>query len=422
MKIGLGSTTITPSLETPLAGYYYPRMPRGVHDDLHAKTLLIDNGQAQVVLVVCDLVMVPREVVGHVRQEIFEKFEIPAANVLISANHSHTGPACTAEYSHLLGSQMISSVEMAWNQRVEGSLFVGSKTESQLSHNRRYLMKDGTVITNPGFLNPQVVRPVGPIDPRVGVLYAEDAGGRPLMAWVNFPMHQDTVGGDLISADYSYFLAQTLAQSKGPEMVTLFTMGAAGDINHWDVGKPGPQRGFETAERLGKVLGADVLKAFHSLKPVPPAPMRAALETISLPLQQFSASEVAEARTLLATPPPENVDFTLARVKAKKIATIADHKGGDLHVEVQAIALGSLALVGIPGEPFVELGLQIIRESPFPQTYIVELANDNIGYIPTRKAFHDGGYEPTSSILQPGGGEKIASTAVSLLKRLSTAV
>lgn len=418
MKIGLGDITITPSLDTPLAGYYYPRRPRGIHDDLHAKALLIDKRNAQVVLVVCDLVMVPRDVVDYARERIQEECGIPPDHVLISANHSHTGPVMTPEYTRLLGRWIVDSVASALHRKVDASLFLGNEMERGLAFNRRYQMKDGTVVTNPGFLNPEVFGPVGPIDPRVGVLRATDAEGRPLMTWVNYAMHQDTIGGDLISADYSWFLAQTLARINGPDMVTIFTIAPAGNINHWDITRPGPQRGFDTAKNIGTVLGSAVLKACEQLEPVSSTPLKALSETIDLQLRKVMPSEIAASRKLLQTPPPPNVDFTLDRVNAKKIMAIGERNAEELHLEIQAISVGSVAFVGIPGELFVELGLEIVKESPFLHTYVLELANGNIGYIPTAKAFKEGGYEPTSSILMPSDGERIAEAAINLLRRL----
>lgn len=161
MKIGLGTVTITPSLDTPLAGYYYPRRPRGVHDDLHAKALLIDNESTQVVFVVCDLVMVPRGIVEYARNRTQAEFGIPSEHVLISANHSHTGPVMMAKYRSLLGCWIVDSVASALHRKVSASLSLGNQLERGNAHNRRYRLKDGAVMSNPGFLNPQVSGPVG---------------------------------------------------------------------------------------------------------------------------------------------------------------------------------------------------------------------------------------------------------------------
>jgi hypothetical protein len=315
----------------------------------------------------------------------------------------------------MLGHWIADSVQNAENDKQPAQLLETVEEEPSLPHNRRYLMKDGKVVTNPGFLNPNVVRPVGPIDPRLPVLTAETPQGRRMMTWVNYSMHQDTVGGVWISADFSYYLSRMLSIFQKPDITTIFTIGAAGDINHWDVQRPGPQRGFDTAKRLGEVLGADVLKAYTHLRPVDSDRIRAMSFTLTLPLQNVTHNDVQRAGQILSVPPPPNVDFTLDRVWATKVMKIHDSNEANLSAEVQVLSIGPLAFVGVPGELFVQLGMQIIKGSPFPDTFVLELANQDIGYIPTEEAFDQGSYEPTSAVFAPGGGERIVKKALDLL-------
>ena len=85
---------------------------------------------------------------------------------------------------------------------------------------------------------------------------------------------------------------------------------------------------------------------------------------------------------------------------------------------VQVLCIGDLALVSVPGELMVELGLEIKKRSPFEQTMVLELANDSLGYLPTKKSYEEGGYEPESSVFRAGVGEQIVETALGLLERL----
>lgn len=418
LQIGTGSSVITPFLDQPLAGYYYPRFAEGVHDDLYAKAIVFDDGRERMVWVACDTISVARSAVDDARSRIQKQLGIPPDHVLISAIHSHTGPEFLPEYVAALGHRIADAVVSAQGRIEPARAFVTTGQEAGLPHNRRYLMKDGSVVTNPGFLNPNIVKPVGDIDPRVPVLFAENGQGAPLVTWVNYAMHLDTVGGTWISADYPYFLGRMLAKFKGPDMLTVFTIGAAGNINHWDVRRPGPQRGFGEAQRLAEVLGAAVIRAYTHLEPVQEPRIHALSKTLRLPVRKVTPDEVAAARKIVAAPPQPGVDFTLELVKATRAVEIAGRKGEDLVTEVQALSLGAVAIVGIPGELFVELGQEIQRRSPFANTFIVELANDNIGYIPTRAAFEQGAYEPTSAKMAPGGGEQIVSEAIGLLNEL----
>jgi hypothetical protein len=201
-------------------------------------------------------------------------------------------------------------------------------------------------------------------------------------------------------------------------MTTIFTIGAAGNLNQWDVRRPGPQRDLGTARRLGEVLGAAVTKAYTHLEPVSAPAVRAVSTTVTLPVGKVTPQEVEEAKKVLATPPPPNVDFTLDRVKASKVMAIHRLEGQPLTAELQAVAVGPVALVAIPGELFVELGRDIQRQSPLAYTFIVTLANDGIGYIPMRAAYEQGSYEPTSTRLAPGAGELMVEKALELLARL----
>jgi neutral ceramidase len=418
LKVGLGQSVITPFLDVPMAGYYYPRSADGVHDDLYAKTIILDDGQIQIVLVSCDLVEVPRDVVVQARERISKQLKIPADHVLISVTHSHTGPVMVEEYRAHLSHWIADSVMTAHSRMKPASLYAAFEQEPSLPQYRRYLMKDGSVVTNPGFLNPNIVKPSGSIDSKVGLLYAVDDSEQPLMSWVNYAMHQDTVGGTLISADYAYFLSRLLEKEKGTEMSTIFTIGAAGNINHWDVTRPGPQRGFEEARRLGEVLGAAVIRGYTHMEPVALPRLKSLSRMLELPVQPATPAEVKTARKLLATSPPPDVDFTLDRVKAGRIVELHEKKFKGIQAELQVMSVGQVAIVGIPGELFVELGLAIQKESPFPYTFIVELANGSIDYIPTREAYQQRAYEDTSARLGAGSGEKIVDAAIEMLKQL----
>jgi neutral ceramidase len=418
LKIGLGQSVVTPFLDVPLAGYYYPRSADGVHDDLYAKTIILDDGRDQIVLVACDLVEIPRSVVEQARERITQRLKIPADHVLISATHSHTGPVMIEEYRTNLSHWIADSVMTAHSRMKPARLFAATEQEPSLPHYRRYLMVDGTVVTNPGFLNRMVVKPVGPIDPKVGLLYAVDAQEQPLMSWVNYAMHQDTVGGTLISADYAYFLSRLLGRAKGPDMMTIFTIGSAGNINHLDIKRPGPQRGFEEARRLGKVIGEAVVRGYNHLEAVTLPGLKALSQTLDLPVQPSTSAEVEAARKILATPPPPDVDFTLDRVKAGRVAELQEKRLKTIQAELQVLSIGQVAIVGIPGELFVELGLAIQKRSPFARTFIVELANGSIDYIPTREAYQQRAYEDTSARVGAGSGEKIVDKAIEMLRQL----
>jgi hypothetical protein len=343
---------------------------------------------------------------------------------MISATHSHTGPVIpageprdaafggtlqiTRDYVKGLPSRIAESVEQAAAKLEPARISRGVGREDSLAFNRRFFMKDGSVGWNPGKLNPNIVDPAGPVDPTVSVLYFESLEGRPLATYVNYAMHLDTVGGMEFSADYPYTLASVLGKIKGSGMLTLFTIGTAGNINHVNVKSAAKQNGHAEAARIGTVLAGEVLKTYTKLTPVEAAPVAAASKPVTLALAPLQKGDAEKAKAILARLESTDKPKFLETVWAFKTATVEAREGRPYEAEVQVIALGhDLALVALPGEVFTELGMAIRKASPFAQTIIVELAHGPVTYFPDERAFPQGNYEAVTSRAAPGSGEKM---------------
>ena len=277
-------------------------------------------------------------------------------------------------------------------------------------------MKDGSVRFNPGALNPDIVRPAGPVDPEVGILLVEPAReGPPIAGLTVFAMHLDTTGGTEYSADYPYYLETVLKGALGPRFISLFGAGTCGDINHIDVSKRDRLR----AEDLGKALAETVLAAGASWLRSAHQRLDVLSTQVTCDLQKPDALEIADARAKADLITTSKLPF-LERVKVAKILDLLErYPEPSCSMEVQAFKLGpELAIITLPGEVFVELGLAIKSRSPFETTLVVELANDVPNYIPTAKAFREGSYEVVNSRLAPGSGEQLVAAAVRLLREL----
>jgi neutral ceramidase len=434
LRVGAAAVVITPPVGTPLAGYYDTRISDGVHDELYAKALVMECGGGRAAMVCCDLITMPPNVAKEARRLIERDTGLKAEQVMISATHTHTGPILPGrtaretadgpggdlarQYVEALPERIAASVKRAVEKlaAARGSAAVGR--EEKLSFNRRYIMKDGTVGWNPGKLNPKIDQPAGPIDPAVSVVYFESEDGAPMVTYVNFSMHPDTVGGLQISADYASPLCNVLGRLKGDAMVTMFTNGTCGDINHVNVNSKEPQKGFDEARRIGTILAGEVIKTYARLRPIEADAVRFKREVVKLELPKFTPEELQKARQT-AVKFGKDAPAFLERVNAFKVIDVAAREGKPWEVDVQVIALGDdVAWVGLPGEIFVELGLAIKEASPFRYTIIAELANGAIGYIPTKKAFEQGNYEPVSARCAAGSGEVLAETAIRLLNEL----
>lgn len=433
LEVGRAAVVITPEPGTPMAGYYSIRLATGTHDDLYAKAIVLAKDGRKAAMAACDLVAVPPHVVEEARRLAAAQTGIAPENIIISATHSHTGPIITGRgardksyggsmpaverYMATLPGKIAEAIRQAHSALEPGRVGAGLGHEASVAFNRRFHMKDGTVGWNPGKLNPNILRVAGPVDPDVAVALFEAADGRPLVTYVNYALHLDTVGGTEWSADYPYTLGRILGAVKGSSMLTMFTIGCAGNINHIDVSHKRPQKGHEEAARIGTVLAGEVLKTYTRLTPVEDAPLITRKETIQLDVAPVTVAEVDRAKTIAArVGTPDNPSF-LDTVFAFKVLDAAARQKQPYETDIQVIALGKqVAWVALPGEVFVELGLSIKQASPFPVTVVVELAHGPTTYLPNRAAFPQGNYEVVSSRCDIGAGERLVETAVKLLR------
>ena len=432
LRAGAAQVVITPAKGAPMAGYYNSRMAEGTHDDLYAKALVFEKDNIKAALVACDVVSLPREITEQARQIVQQKTGIAADHVMISATHDHTGPVILTypsrynlqgemkrtaqEYTDSLPLRIAEAVIQANAHLQPAQIRAGIGREKTLAFNRRYFMKDGSVGWNPGKLNPNILRPAGPTDPSVPVVYVETPGGVGIAAYTNFAMHQDTTGGLQFSADYSYTLGRVLQMAKGENLLSMFTIGCAGNVNHLDFSRQDPQSSFAEAARIGAVLAGDVLKTIQRAPVVSLSRIEVSSRIVRLELPQLTPEDIAWAHRIQATFDTDRQAPFLDLVRAAKIIDVEARHGKPFDAEVQVIAFGDeVAFVSFPGEMFTEFGLTLKEDSPFPMTIAVELANGGIGYIPNRQAYRQGGYEVISSRVLPGAGEMLMSSALEQL-------
>ena len=340
-----------------MAGYYYNRAAVGVHDPLHAKAIVIEKDGVTAALVACDLGSLPRPIAEDARRRIAESVKIPPTHVMISATHTHTGPVLLSgstrynvegemkriglEYAASQGGKIADAVRQAHAALRPARVMSAQGREDSLTFNRRFHMKDGSIAWNPAKQDPRIERPAGPIDGSVPVVYFEGMDGKPIAVYVNYALHLDTVGGQEYSADYPYMLSQILSAAKGKDLVTVFTIGCAGNLNHRDVSIKDPQKGHGEAARIGAVLAGEVLKTLKRALPVDVAAIRASSEMLQLPRPPGEPNDLDWARTTAATFDRKNAAPFMSLVKAFKIIDVVERKGKPIEAEVQAISLGT---------------------------------------------------------------------------------
>jgi len=457
LAIGVAEADITPPVGFPMAGYYYERLATGTRDPLKARAIVFRSPQTQAALIVCDLTGIAIDLTTEVRRRASAKTGIPSAHIIVSATHSHTAPDYTRNLYEYLGEGngtakegkqpyaaklidgIVEAIGTAHSRAQPALLETGSvRQRTPVSFNRRFVMKDGSVRTWMRLDDPDVIRPAGPIDPEVGLLLMRSvAKEQPLGLLSNFALHLDTTGGTQWSADFPFHIEQALRKSLNPDVVSVFATGCCGDINHVD-----PERKERNkTDFIGQSLAQTVEKALPELRRMKQPILRVRRAIVKVPLQEVTLEQVARARPLLLDAREgKKVDF-YDQVGAYKAIVLDQlrHKspqvkaadfinwglshtwagvGDHLPVEVHVLTLGGdVAIVCLPGEIFVDLGLAIKRVSPFRTTLIVELCNcKETMYVPTRVAYASGSYEVTNSALMPGSGEMLVEAAVRLLR------
>jgi hypothetical protein len=433
LRVGSAAVKISPEVGAPMGSSYGIAISEAVHDDLFAKAIVLERDGVKAALVVCDLISIRKAILAETRQLIEARTGLKGQHVILSATHSHAGPQMHPMFLRLLGGAparkgleyvrrlpewIAESVRRAEHALEPARLSVGTIREDALSFNRRFLMQDGSVRTNPGRRNPAALRAVGPIDPIISVAdFQSIESGESLATVVNFALHVAVVGGRQISADFPGVLSRQLAKAKRRTALTFFTNGMSGNVNHIDTSRTDQLTGHQEAERIGSILAARVLQALPVLRPVNSGPLRVRSRPVQLPVRSVRDQEVDEARRLLSRfGTPAAAPF-LDVVRAWRVIELSEMAAGVLETEVQALTLGDeVAFVGFPGDAFVELGLNIKTGSPFPFTVVTEQAgNGAIGYVPNLKAFWEGGYEAISARFLPGGGERLVDAVQRLL-------
>jgi hypothetical protein len=433
LRVGRAAVDITPPIGTPMLTPQRPpfevKLAGQAHDPLHAKALVLEQAGARAALVTCDLTSLPLRMHQEARRLIGEVCEVDAESVMISATHTHTAPQIRTkylgnaddaarklaiEYVSSLPGKIAEAVRRAEADLQPAQASAGLGEEGSVSFNRRFFLRDGTVMANP-FKGEdeklgQVLRPAGPIDPQVGVVSFAGADGKPLALLVNFAIHLDTMGGDQPSADLAGELQKQVQTAHGPETLALWCSGASGNINHYDLmdpAHPRREKGPHETQRIGAAVAGEALRTYAALNSLEDAPLRVAREVVRLDYH------------------PDKAPALLARMKDTpqffdgEVDVFNDGGKLSFDAEVQVIALGNeLAWVGLPGEMFTEFGLNLKNASPFRYTTIHSLANGAIGYVPNLRAYPERAREDMATRCAPGAGERLIESATHLLIKL----
>jgi hypothetical protein len=411
---------ITPPLGTMIPGLFHDRFASRIRDPLFARSFVVERQGIGVAIVVCDLIGVKRMFLDRAKARVFETVGLTPDRVVIACTHTHTGAATGEDaYTEFLIGRIADVVRLAWQTRQPAQVGFGRAMEDRVVFNRRYRMRDGSVRTNPGIGNPDVAEPMGPIDPEIGVLGLCKQDGLPMGLLANYALHYVGVPDSehAVSADYFGAFSTLFQRLIHVPCVAALSNGPCGDINNVDVlgGKRPQNDRFQHSERVAGLIAAGALWAWNEMDFATDLPIDSTMAEVILQSKgKPTPDDLAKVKDIEAKAQPTMAERAFVRRITKRMSDVSE----TVSTWVQALRIGQLGIVAIPGEFMVELGLDVKTHSPFEQTMVIELANDSIGYIPTKTSYDEGGYEPEASVLAPGCGELIADTAVRLLEKL----
>lgn len=435
MKAGFSKTIITPQYGTGIPGYFENRMATGKKNELYTYAAAFGEGENGIILISIDMVDFQSRLSTHIRKEVSAKTGVPFERILVAATHTHTGPTtnypvfgCPADetVTDRLEALAAENAQKAWGNRREATLSMGTDREENFGFNRTYLLKDGSIKTNPGSKRrDQIVRPAGDIDRSVEVLRVDGTDGKPIGFVVNYACHPDTVGGTQFCTDWPGVMREKVEEQFGEDVLVIFFNGTAGDINHVDPVNEThliPEKnGIPFYQAMGAAITEDVLRANEKRTKCKNDVLDALSVKYVEPRRLPTEEDYRWAKEVMNDPYGKPLTDI---IYASEFLCI-ERQEDDLRTrayEIQTLRLGDWAIVGIPGEVFTEIGLKIKARSPFEKTVVFELSNGSLGYLATDLILHSKAYEAKTALynstMPEGTADLIVEHALAQLNKM----
>lgn len=443
LKAGFSRVNVNPMMGIEVAGYFIQRLADGILDDLEANTVSISLGDKRQVFVSVDSCHLEKNVIAEVVRICKEKYNIPEGTVHINATHTHTSPHNSLEsddplikqYSEMLVLKLVDAVKFAIDDEKPAKLGFGKSHAPHIGFCRRFIMKDGSIRTNPGAGNPNILKPISEIDQDVSVLRFDREGANTIVM-VNYANHPDVVGGCKLSADWPGF-ARRIFEKAIDNTSLAFYNGALGDINHVNVFPKGGDnndltndfddvmRGYGHARHMGNVVAAAVMQVYDKVEYVEPDSFTYKSITVNVPANKAKEEELPEAIRINDLHnagrdnelPYEGMELTTVVAEAGRMVNMMnapDYFG----TGVSAAKLGRIGFITMPGEAFSDIQVALKKAEGYDCVFVIGLADEYSGYFPMMSAYDEGGYEARSSRFRAGVGELYIEEGKKLLESL----
>lgn len=447
-RAGAAMSNITPPLGASIVGGWTPIPATHIHDELYARCLVLDDGSVKLGIVLCDNVGIPQEVFDSAKEQVHAATGFPISHLLMASTHTHSattarGPskviqeAELTDYQLFLASRISDGVRRALNQLEPAKIAWGTVDEPSELFNRRWFVHDASLLTNPfgGIdrvrMNPPrgsdaLDRPAGPIDPQISFISVQSIDGRPISLLANYSLHY--VGGVRtgdVSADYFGCFAELIGERLGaagqsPPFVGMLSNGTSGDVNNIDFAQKNAKK-YEPYEKMQEVadkISRRVYEVHQEIKFHDWVPLGAAATQLRLKVRKPTADMLKHFEQLSAGGNASaRAQHRREQIYAERISMLQEAPD-EISIPLQALRIGDLGIAAIPFETFTETGLQLKSESPFGQTFTIELANGSYGYLPTPEQHRLGGYETWlgTNYVEKQASAKIVDTVLELLR------
>ncbi|NLD86632.1 MAG: hypothetical protein GX633_00025 [Clostridiales bacterium] len=410
-KCGFYESDITPKLGFCMPGQFNDRPSKSVKDNLFAHAYAFTDGVKTVIMISLDTIVIDARDVKRMRKGINSVTGVSCENIYIAAIHSHTaGPVSTLynterneEYIEFLIGRVVDAGIVAFNRMAPAKLGYASTDVRGVAFNRRWVMSDGRVQTNPRPDSDDIVLPADVTDPQLIVVRIDNEDGSPMGVITNFALHLDCVGGDSFSADYPGVIRNIIKSKYGYDCGFMFLNGCCGNINHIDF----VNAKRRTYKEIGEILAASVIDLFDKIETSADISVDVDREFITAEIRLPTAEEIANP--------------TFHHLIVREMKKALEMGGGEIECEIMSIALGDLAFTGLPGEMFCIFGHMVKNGSPYKMNIVSELTNAQLGYVYTREAKRLGGYESTASTytrLNEEAGYLMVGAAIKNLRKM----
>lgn len=454
LSVGFARVNITPMMGIGIVGYFVPRFAEGVLDDLYVNALALRAGADTAVLLTLDNCGISRDVAMDFAASVSKAAGIPEEAVILHCTHTHTAPPLIdpampealngdftsvdpqkeKAYYEFVRSRLCDAAQFALADLKPARMGYGVGQAPNIAFVRRFRMKDGSVQTNPGVDNPNIDHPIGDVDERVNVLrFDRDADS---IVLVNFGDHPDVVGGNLISGDWPALTRDVVEKVLDNTKCIVFN-GAQGDVNHVNVHPRGGylngmfhdfddvSRGYSHAQYMARVVTGGVLQAFDKVKFVDVDSISFLRRTIEVPSNMPTAEELVDAEKIHALHeagrdgelPYSGMMLTTKVAEAGRMVKLKDGPES-FPMELSGLAIGPVALIGLPGEPFTGIGRGLKLAEGWDLVLPCCLTNGSEGYFPMQDAYDEGGYESQSSFFKAGVAEFLIEEGTKVLNDL----